>query len=104
MIDLLDKINKQEITINEAYDIFDDVIEKFHNGEIKMDPYDYLCIDRYERTANGHALSLSTLSIWRKTGWPNKCGICGKDIDYKNFYWTIKNDTLVHIDCTMQDK
>ena len=103
MIDLLDKINKQEITIDEAYDIFDEVVEKFHNGQIKQDPYDYMCMDRYERTANAHALSLLTLAKWRKEGWPQQCGKCNKEIDYKKFYWTIRDNTIVHIDCAVKD-
>lgn len=103
MIDLLDKINKNEITIDQAYDIFDGVVDKFHKGILKDDIFDYLCMDRYERTARAHALSLLTLAKWRKDGWPKQCSRCGAEIDYKKFGWTIKDDKLVGLYCCSKD-
>lgn len=37
MINILDQINNNEITIDKAYDIFDEVVESRHKGLIKLE-------------------------------------------------------------------
>lgn len=86
MIDILSEIIKGKLTVEQAYDILDETIEKFHSGELENGIPFMLGLNNYEWTAICHALDLLTLANWRLNGWPKECSICGSEFDYKKYY------------------
>jgi len=101
MADIIKKIIEGSLTLDEAYDEFDRVLESDHGGKVP----ELLGLTKIEYTANCHSVGLDELAEWRKNGWPNKCAICGKKIVIENWGWFAReiNDgeshELVHIDC-----
>jgi hypothetical protein len=87
------------ITEDQAYDIYEDTIEKHDRGEIETSPKQYLNFTEYEWTAFCHGASLATLAKWRKNGWPDSCSKCGTPIDYKEYGWTIKDNQIKGLTC-----
>jgi len=99
LINILDSMIEKRISINEADDILEEILDKFHDGELDATPQEELCLDKFEWTAIGFGVDLSVLASWRKGGWPTKCNNCGKAINYREFGWKIVNDELVCIKC-----
>ena len=99
MIDILSGIIKGELTVEQAYDIMEETIDKFHKGEIEGELHLFLGLNNYEWTAISHSLDLQTLANWRKNGWPQKCYNCGSEIDYKKYGWRIKENKLKCLNC-----
>jgi len=99
MIDILKKINMGKITEEQAYEIYDDVQDKFDSGKIKNYPQNELYLDNYEWTAFSFGISFEVLANWRKNGWPSKCAICGKILNYRQYGWRIQENKLVCIKC-----
>ena len=103
--DLLDAVYKNKYSGDEAYTIFSFVTDLFHNGQIKSTMDKVLLIDNYEYTALCHTAPLELIAKWRYEGWPDKCSICQKPLNYKKYYWmyyesedeTIRG--LAHIKC-----
>ena len=102
MIDILNKIISGDISIQDAEQIMDEVINKFHCDQIDLYPQDEMCLNNYEWTAIGFGISLEVLAKWRKNGWPNKCANCGKKIDYKQYGWRIVKNKLMCIKCNTE--
>ena len=102
MIDILEKIINCEISANEAEELLELIVDKFHNDEIKNTPQEELMLDRYEWTAIGFGIDLKVLATWREKGWPSECKTCGKIINYKEFGWRIVQNELVCIKCKME--
>ncbi|HLN23487.1 MAG TPA: hypothetical protein VK558_05830 [Patescibacteria group bacterium] len=46
-----------------------------------------LMLSHTEWTAKCHGVSLGELAEWRYHGWPNRCIVCGKEIDVEHFGW-----------------
>ena len=99
LINLLEKIIMNKMSVEEADEVLDQIIDNFHNDELQTTPQKELCLDAFEWTAIGHGIDLKVLAIWRRDGWPSSCGNCGKLINYKKFGWKIVNDKLVCIKC-----
>lgn len=99
MIDILAILMNKEISEQKAYDIYDEVITKYHNGELQVEPRIELNLDEYEWTAFCHGISLKELAKWRDNGWPKYCARCGAKIDYKQYGWTIKENQLIGLNC-----
>jgi len=99
MIDILEELINNKISIDEAYDIFDEVVDKYHDGEINNIPSEELKLDKYEWNAICHGINMQVLGEWRRSGWPQKCNSCGTYINYKEDSWIIKNNKLIGIDC-----
>lgn len=99
MIDILKKVYEWEITEDQAYDIYDDIMDKHDSGEIDIDPREELNMDKYEWTAFAHGDSFEVIAKWRYEGWPNHCGKCGAEFDYRNFGWIVKDDELIVLNC-----
>jgi hypothetical protein len=102
MIDLLKLIHLDEISIEEAYEYEDRVLEAFHRGELSSNWSDDLGLDRFEATARAHGASYEHLVQFRYNGWPERCAECHQPIDYRDFGWFCKRDEegkaiLVHI-------
>lgn len=104
--DILKLLYNREITKEEAYDIIDNIIqisndyyEKYNIKE--FDLAWYIGFNQYEYTAYCHGVDLSTLVKWRYEGWPTKCYLCKKEIDYKQYNWTVikSGKELIHVEC-----
>lgn len=64
MIDLLNLINKEKISEDEIYSIYEKVVSDFHEGLVGDIP-DELGLDHYEWTAFCHGISWMTIASWR---------------------------------------
>jgi hypothetical protein len=103
MFDILEMVINGEISDDEACDLADMVLERFHSGEIKVPPMEELNLDEYEWTAVGFGISWTELAKWRKYGWPKQCFNCGKEINYKDYGWMISDDKLKGITCCREN-
>ncbi|KKI91826.1 hypothetical protein WQ54_12715 [Bacillus sp. SA1-12] len=99
MINILQMINDNKVSEDIAYDILDEVMEKFQEGKLSKQPKDELNMDNYEWTAFCHGASLGVLARWRKEGWQEQCSHCRRKINYKKYGWTIRDDKLIGLNC-----
>ena len=104
MRDLLKELYENKITEDQAYEIFDDTVSKFHKGIIKLGIFKYLMMDKYEATANLSAISLKETARWRYEGWPTICSKCKQPLNYKEGCWGAKNDKIYHLECPTKKK
>ncbi len=85
MIDLLQKLYNKEISLDEAYDLQDAVIENprafGHNSEEKEVYLDRLLgYSEREWQADLFGVPLEAIARWRYEGWPETCFRCGRPI------------------------
>lgn len=99
MIDILDKLINGEISVDDVYQIYDEIMDKFDEGIIEVYPQAELCMNKYEWTAFAHGAALEVIADWRRNGWPKKCGNCNKSIDYTKYGWFIKANKLKCLKC-----
>ena len=99
MRDLLKELYEKKITLDQAYDIFDDIVDKSHRAIIKNDPFIEAMFDKYEATANAHGADFDVIAKWRYEGWPTICSKCKKPLNYKVFGWSAKDNKLKHLVC-----
>jgi hypothetical protein len=103
MIDLLELLHNGRISTDEAYDLFDKVVNDYHRGKINIAWPEATGLNEYEASAKLQGATLEELEKLRYNGWPDKCCRCNKSIDYKSYGWMIrriKGDLcLEHIDC-----
>lgn len=99
MIDILSEIVKGKLTVDQAYDIMDELMEKYHDGELEDEVESMLGLNNFEWTAICHSLDILTLANWRLKGWPKECSVCGSDFDYKNYNWIIKENKIKCLNC-----
>jgi hypothetical protein len=100
MIDLLESIHSGKVTDDQAYDIIDDFVIKFHEGEYEIQPKELLKLNNYEWTAFCQGVDLNVLASWRMFGWPKKCCSCGQTINYREYNWIIHDEKeLMGLNC-----
>ncbi len=105
MIDLLTLLHLGELSLDEAYQMLDEAVGKFHSGEINSEWWEWLQLSKYEVTARVYGASLMALAKLRFDGWPNICSMCDLPLDYRLFGWSFvvgdENTTpkLRHIEC-----
>jgi protein-disulfide isomerase-like protein with CxxC motif len=99
MKNLLKELYEKKITEDQAWDIFNDIVDEFHDGLIKKDPFVEAMLDKYEATANAHGADFNVIAKWRYEGWPTICYKCKKPLDYKEFGWSAKDNKLKHLVC-----
>ena len=99
MIDILAGIISGEITDDSAYRLYDQIMDQFHHKMITNQPREELGLDKYEWTAFSFGANFNKLAEWRKYGWPKHCFSCNKQLNYKNFGWSVINGELICIDC-----
>lgn len=103
MIDLLKMLYEKKITLDEAYDLRDDAVDRAHAGEFG-DIDDYLGFDSYERSSNADTIGLDKLADFRYHGWTKTCYKCGRKVIKEKFGWWFDMDTkgnplLRHLSC-----
>lgn len=99
-INILDEINSGSLSLDEAYDKFDEILESPKIENIS----EHLGLSIPEYSAYAQGLGLDDLAKIRKSGWPNICKVCGKIINIETGGWFAKLDEqekvyLTHIDC-----
>lgn len=99
MRDILAEIINKEISGDQADDILEDMMGKFHSGEVEGEVNLLLGMDNFEWTAMCHALDLEVLAKWRKIGWPTECSYCHLPLNYKEYGWTIQDDRIHCLQC-----
>lgn len=72
------------------YDIRKGIYDKFKTDDTHINLAGIMGMDNYEYTAYCQAAPLSVIAKWRYEGWPNKCCKTGRDINYKNYHWIVK--------------
>lgn len=99
MMDILKDLYEGRISEDQAYDIFDRVVDAFHAGEFETNddgslfgrPIESLFgMDNFEFTARCHGVPLSILAKWRYQGWPDKCYVTNQQIDFRHDHWLAK--------------
>lgn len=86
-MDLLARLHSGELSLEEARNIFNEQIAKFHRGESTLDWREAFELSNYEATAYAHGATFSDLVKLRYEGWPTTCSRCGRPIDYKQYGW-----------------
>jgi len=96
--DVIDSLIKKEITLTEAYDFYDQIIDSDSAHAMQQ-----MGLNKYEWTAFCQAAPLETLASWRAEGWPRTCLRCHKEIEVQAFGWFVIEENqkhfLVHINC-----
>jgi hypothetical protein len=105
-VDVLYLLYHWEISLEEAYRIYDNIWEMINRGEIPRDWANALCLSEYEATAFAHGAGLEDLVKLRFEGWPTNCSRCGLPVDYKDYGWWYVEDasgnpSLHHIECSV---
>lgn len=103
MIDLLSMVYYDDVSEEEAQRILDSTICDFHVGKLKINIPSELMLNNYEWTAICHGVHLNVIAKWRVDGWPRKCSVCKREIDYRKYGWTIKSDKLCHVICSNEN-
>ena len=104
MIDLLDMLNTNSISLEAAYDLIDQTVENIHLGRADPDWASALGLSKYEARAYAHGAGLEDLVQFRYQGWPVKCAYCHLGIDFERDYWWFRRakseqPCLVHTHC-----
>lgn len=82
-VDLLKLIFEQEISVEDAERIYDEVVDGSKGASLR----EVLGLSRQEWTAFGFGVWFDELAVWRYEGWPRRCQRCGLEIDVGNFGW-----------------
>ena len=98
--DILEEVYKGLIAVDEAHDIFDEILASDETDSV----FDLLGFSLTESSAYCHGADFDDVAKWRYEGWPDSCAVCGKKIVPEEGGWWAKGkgDTfyLVHIkDC-----
>lgn len=86
-MDIIAMLSHNEMTVEEAENIFDNIIDKIHNGQITSGWRKVLELSNYEATALLHGATLTDLVKVRYDGWPTHCSQCNLPLDYKKYGW-----------------
>lgn len=103
MIDLLKMLHEKQITLEEAYDLQDDAVDRAHAGEFE-DIDKYLGLKPWEAGSNTNVIGLENLAKLRYEGWAETCYKCQRKIIKEKGGWWFdvgKNGSplLRHISC-----
>jgi hypothetical protein len=100
MIDILKELYDGSITVDQAYNIYDDIMDSLLASYAAQN----LGLTLTEWTAFCHGLSLDILAHWRYEHWPDICPVCLKKIEIDQYGWFASKDhegiwILRHIKC-----
>lgn len=99
MVDILYELHKNLISCDQAYSIYEDVIESSDAEHIA----EILGLSEFEWTAFAQGVPFNVLSRWRYYGWPDECYICKEKIDITRYYWYASEEKehwiIRHVDC-----
>jgi len=103
-MNLLALLHHGEISVDEAYAIFDGLIAAIHRGESPPEWPVTLGLSNYEASAYLHGASLVDLMKVRYDGWPTSCARCLLPLDYRLYGWWFVHcedevPRLQHIEC-----
>jgi hypothetical protein len=97
LMDVLDEILQGRITVDDAYQTYDSVMEGSGN------PEQMLGLSSLEWTAFCQGVGLGQLAFWRRDGWPAECVICGRELDPEAFSWMAverqQGHAMAHLGC-----
>jgi hypothetical protein len=108
-MDIIKDLYEKKITLDEAHNLLDQVIDDSNNGKYdhlvkdgRIDLAPIIGMDNYEYTAYGQGADFDTIAKWRYEGWPTICAKSGRTFDYKSYGWFVKEindrDALVLIE------
>jgi HEAT repeat protein len=106
-VDLLALLHLGETSPNEAYRLYDRVMDGISTGSIPPDWAFALGLSEYEARAFLWGANLQDLLEFRYGGWPAVCSVCRLPIDYRIDNWVVSHDSesglgLQHIDCVVR--
>jgi hypothetical protein len=104
VIDLITMVYQGEVSLDEAYRVFDETIAAIHRGEASPEWWTTLGFSQYEAAAYLHEATLADIVKLRYAGWPTSCCRCGLPLDYRLYgWWFVHADDEVprirHIEC-----
>ncbi|GAB6982003.1 hypothetical protein [Prevotella dentasini] len=96
-MDILKDLFLDNITEDGAYCKIDKVMDDIEHGsydnlidgEGRIDLASLLGMDEYEYTAYCQAAPLSVIAEWRYNGWPTRCCLTDRPLDYKEYHWFV---------------
>ena len=99
MYNILDSLNSGEMTLADAEEIYDGVMDSDHGGKVA----EILGLTPEEYTALGHGVWLDELASWRTNGWPCECPFCGRRVNIEAYHWKIATangrSSVAHLAC-----
>ena len=97
--DILKALARHEITVAEAYDIYDQIMDSPYAASVES----LLGLSHIEWNAFGHGAPFEVLARWRTNGWPAVCVNCKQVIVVSEFGWMVSETEdgygLYHIEC-----
>ena len=104
MIDLLEMLNTNSISLDASYDLIDRTVENIHLRGTDPDWARTLGLSTYEARAYAHGAGLEDLVHFRYQGWPISCAYCNLHIDLERDHWWFRHDKkerpcLIHTHC-----
>lgn len=98
-INILDKIARNEISLEKANKLY----EKLISGENASEIQKILMMNDIEWTAFAQGIGFEKLANYRIEKWPEVCYKCGLKINLKNFGWwfeeTPEGLRIRHLEC-----
>ena len=95
--DLLSELYLGRITIDEAYQIYDEIMDSARAPYVA----ELLEMSDQEWTAYAQGASFGDIARWRFDGWPTRCAECGRSLNPSTYRWTVRqvngSTTLVHL-------
>jgi len=83
--DLLDDLNANRLTPDEAEQIYDLYMDNLTVADPPV--AEMLGFSKKEWTAHAHGAPFEVIAQWRKCGWPNTCFLCGEGIASDDYGW-----------------
>ncbi|WP_431320042.1 hypothetical protein [Rhizobium sp. YTU87027] len=97
--DILSDLIEGRISVQQAEQALDEILD----SSLAADVQNQLGFSRAEWTAYAYGASLSELASWRQDGWPDRCIVCGNQIEIDRFGWIVIDvmgaSRLKHISC-----
>ena len=96
-VDILKELYDGLIDLKKAHQIIDKIVSDFHDIKSSNQKFDgggiseILGMNNYEYTAYCQGAELHEIAIWRYQGWPKICFETGKEFNYMDFGWIVKN-------------
>ncbi len=103
-MNLIALLQSGEITIDGAQRIFEENLQRIHDGASENDWQVEFELSNYEATAYLHGATLEDLRKLRYEGWPASCSKCGLPLDHRVYgWWFVHSEDgvlrLRHIEC-----
>jgi len=104
MMDILDLLYRNKISLKEAEETLDNIVKQFHRDDQSLDWRVEANFSEFEATAYAQGAFLNDIAKLRYEGWPSSCCMCNLPLDYTQYGWWFSYDEngqpcLKHLTC-----